>query len=32
MTEPVKFQEQWTWARPVGTNDWRLEGIHAGDA
>jgi len=27
MTEPVKFAEQWTWARPVRTEDWRLEGI-----
>jgi predicted lipid-binding transport protein (Tim44 family) len=27
MTEPVKFAEKWTWARPVGTNDWKLEGI-----
>jgi predicted lipid-binding transport protein (Tim44 family) len=27
MTEPVKFAEQWTWARPVRTEDWKLEGI-----
>ncbi len=27
MTEPVKFAEQWTWARPVRTESWRLEGI-----
>jgi predicted lipid-binding transport protein (Tim44 family) len=27
MTRPVKFDEEWTWARPVGTNDWKLEGI-----
>ena len=27
MTEPVKFAEEWTWARPVGTDDWLLEGI-----
>ncbi|WP_310601047.1 Tim44 domain-containing protein [Desulfobulbus sp.] len=27
MTEPVKFAEQWTWARPVLTEDWKLEGI-----
>ncbi len=27
MTEPVKFDEEWTWARPVGTDDWKLEGI-----
>ena len=27
MTEPVKFSEEWTWARPVGTEHWKLEGI-----
>ena len=27
MTNPVKFQEKWTWARPTGTQDWKLEGI-----
>lgn len=27
MTRPVKFEEEWTWARPVGTNAWKLEGI-----
>lgn len=27
MTEPVKFAEEWTWARPVGTDNWKLEGI-----
>lgn len=27
MTEPVKFAEQWTWARPVGTLNWKLERI-----
>ena len=27
MTEPVKFVEEWTWARPVGTENWLLEGI-----
>lgn len=26
-TTPIKFQEQWTWARSVGTEDWKLEGI-----
>lgn len=26
-TEPVKFAEKWTWARPAGTDDWKLEGI-----
>lgn len=32
MTEPVKFAEQWTWARPVRTEDWRLEGIEVVEA
>ena len=27
MTEPVKFAEKWTCARPVGTENWKLEGI-----
>ncbi|MFH1020863.1 MAG: Tim44 domain-containing protein [Pseudomonadota bacterium] len=27
MTEPVKFAEEWTWARPAGTLNWKLEGI-----
>lgn len=27
MTTPVKFEEEWTWARPVGTQNWKLEGI-----
>lgn len=27
MTEPVKFAEKWTWARPIGTQNWKLEGI-----
>ncbi len=27
MTEPIKFDEKWTWARPVGSPDWKLEGI-----
>lgn len=27
MTEPVKFEEKWTWARPVGTENWKLEQI-----
>ena len=27
MTEPVKFAEEWTWARPAGTLSWKLEGI-----
>lgn len=27
MTAPVKFAEEWTWARPVRTENWKLEGI-----
>jgi predicted lipid-binding transport protein (Tim44 family) len=27
MTEPVKFAEEWTWARPLRTENWKLEGI-----
>ena len=27
MTDPVKFREEWTWARPTGTQNWKLEGI-----
>lgn len=30
MTNPVKFQEKWTWARPTGTQSWKLEGIQEG--
>lgn len=30
MTTPVKFAEEWTWARPTGTQDWKLEGIKEG--
>lgn len=26
-TDPVKFEEEWTWARPTGTQDWKLEGL-----
>lgn len=26
-TEPVKFEEFWTFTRPVGNNPWRLAGI-----
>jgi predicted lipid-binding transport protein (Tim44 family) len=29
-TTPVKFREQWTWARPTGTQNWKLEGIKEG--
>jgi len=31
MTEPVKFAEKWTWARSVGTQNWKLEGIEVVD-
>jgi len=27
MTTPVKFAEEWTWARPIRTDNWKLEGI-----
>lgn len=27
MTTPVKFSEEWSWARPTGTEAWLLEGI-----
>ncbi len=27
MTDPVKFDERWTWARSVKTEQWKLEGI-----
>jgi predicted lipid-binding transport protein (Tim44 family) len=27
MTMPVKFEEEWTWVRPTGTDNWKLEGI-----
>jgi predicted lipid-binding transport protein (Tim44 family) len=27
-SEPVKFEEFWTWTRPVGPNPWRLSAIH----
>jgi predicted lipid-binding transport protein (Tim44 family) len=30
MTTPVKFKEEWTWARPTGTQNWKLEGIKEG--
>jgi predicted lipid-binding transport protein (Tim44 family) len=26
-TEPVKFEEYWTFARPVSSTSWKLEGI-----
>ncbi len=28
MTTPVKFAEEWTWARLSGTENWLLEGIN----
>jgi len=31
MTQPVKFAERWTWARPVATDDWKLEGIEVAE-
>uniref|UniRef100_UPI004057BBEC TIM44-like domain-containing protein n=1 Tax=Candidatus Electronema sp. TaxID=2698783 RepID=UPI004057BBEC len=31
MTEPVKFAEKWTWARPVNTEAWLLEGVELAD-
>ena len=27
-SEPVKFEEFWTWVRPVGANPWRLSAIN----
>jgi predicted lipid-binding transport protein (Tim44 family) len=30
ITDPVKFREEWTWARPTGTQNWKLEGIKEG--
>lgn len=27
MTSPVKFEENWSWARATGTEGWKLEGI-----
>ncbi len=26
-TEPVRFAEEWTWARPTGTDNWVLERV-----
>ncbi|MBI4536718.1 MAG: Tim44 domain-containing protein [candidate division NC10 bacterium] len=28
VAEPMKFEEYWTWVRPVGPNPWRLSAIH----
>ncbi len=30
-SEPVKFEEFWTWVRPVGPNPWRLSAINQAD-
>ncbi|WP_228721472.1 MULTISPECIES: Tim44 domain-containing protein [Desulfosediminicola] len=30
-SQPVKFAEEWTWARPINTEDWKLEGIKIAD-
>jgi len=27
MTNPVKFVEKWTWARPLGQTNWKLAGV-----
>jgi predicted lipid-binding transport protein (Tim44 family) len=27
-TEPVKFEEYWTFTRPVGNNPWQLSAIN----
>ena len=27
MTTPVKFAEKWSWGRPVGSDEWKLERI-----
>lgn len=27
-SEPVKFEEYWTWVRPVGPNPWKLSAIN----
>jgi predicted lipid-binding transport protein (Tim44 family) len=29
-TEPVKFEEYWTFSRPVGNNPWQLSAINQG--
>lgn len=29
-TEPVKFEEYWTFTRPVGSQGWKLSAIHQG--
>ena len=27
MTDPVKFAEKWSWGRPVGAKEWKLERV-----
>ncbi len=27
MTDPVKFAEEWSWARPTGGQSWKLEWV-----
>jgi predicted lipid-binding transport protein (Tim44 family) len=29
-TEPVKFEEYWTFTRPLGPNAWKLSAIQQG--
>ena len=31
-TEPVKFEEYWTFTRPVGNNPWQLSAIQQAPA
>jgi len=31
-TEPVKFEEYWTFTRPVGNNPWKLSAINQADS
>jgi len=31
-TEPVKFEEYWTFTRPVGNNPWQLSAIQQASA
>jgi predicted lipid-binding transport protein (Tim44 family) len=31
-TEPIKFEEYWTFTRPVGNNSWRLSAIQQGES
>jgi predicted lipid-binding transport protein (Tim44 family) len=27
-SEPIEFQEYWTFTRPVGPNSWKLTAVH----